>query len=311
MIVQQQPADRATLRKLNPVTSGHTAVVYVTKRGDYVLGAGRLTAGEILFSSPRELYTVDVAPHTHAFALALPSQEQAFSFAADVRVTWQVTDPVAAVKVRLEDPTRQIEQHVEEKLREHARGFEVERAVEAERQINLDFDDRLITVSDAVVVKRCKVVLTLDELTRTHIASRTLHLRERETHTFAIVRQEEQHVLEMSAEQHQLALKSKRMNVYAKALREDDQNVLALMLAGHGEDASAVINLMMQQKQLQYDAAKEMLDRLLAANLVNRKDVAAIMSNAGTAIVSGVKGSPPPMLPAQTSDRDYEDEEEE
>ncbi|MDX3664282.1 hypothetical protein PV646_43945 [Streptomyces sp. ID05-26A] len=306
-VVQQQQIDRASLRKLNPVSSGHTSIVYVTKRGQYVLGAGRLTMGEIWLNTPKELYSVDIAPHQDTFTLLLPSKEQAFSFTAEVRVTWRIVDPVAAVRVKLADPVPAVQHHVEERLRELARGFDVENAVDAERQINLDYGDRVMSVDDAVQVQRCKVVLKLDEDARVHIASRTEHLRAMEAAEREREIARERRVLAQDEEEHELRMKTKRMSVYANALREDDQNVLALMLAGHGEDATAVINLMMQQKQLQFDAARDMLDKLLNANLVNRRDVASIMNNAGAAIVSGVQG-PKPLL-AAPEPHDEEDDE--
>jgi hypothetical protein len=306
-VVQQQQIDRASLRKLNPVSSGHTSIVYVTKRGQYVIGAGRLTMGEIWLNTPKELYNVDVAPHQDTFTLLLPSKEQAFSFTADVRVTWRIVDPVAAVRAKLDNPVPAVQHHVEERLREHARGFDVENAVDAERQINLDFGDRVMSVSDAIQVQRCTVVLKLDEDARKHIASRTEHLRAMEAAERERELARERRVLAQDEEEHELRMKKNRMDVYANALREDDQNVLALMLAGHGEDATAVINLMMQQKQLQFDAARDMLDKLLSANLVNRRDVASIMNNAGAAIVSGVQG-PKPLLPAAEPRAEEDDE---
>ncbi|GAA1262014.1 hypothetical protein [Saccharothrix xinjiangensis] len=308
-VVQQQEVDRAGLRKANPATSGHTAVVYLNKRGEYELGAGRMTMGELWLRTPREMYTVDVTPHERTFSLALPSREEAFSFSASVRSTWQVADPVAAVRAQLEDPGRSVELFLEERLREHTRGFGVEESAAAERQINLDYGDRVLNLSDAVVIKSCRVVLALDEGTKAHIADRTIGLREHEKHELERERARRQQELEQEKVEHELMLKRKRMNVYAKALREDDQNVLALMLAGHGEDANAVIELMMKQKQLEFGAAKEMLDRLLDANLVNRRDVGKIMANAGNAIVSGIQGGRK-ELPAEAERADEEDREE-
>jgi hypothetical protein len=293
-IIEQLAADRNTLRKLNPVSSGHTAVVYLTKQGRYEVGSSRLTHGELWLRTPKEVYQVDVAPHQESIELQLPSMEEAFTFTAKVRVTWRVADPVAAVAGRLTNPLPFIGSYLEERLREVTRGYEVEHSADAERRINLHYGDRAIEVSKAVVVSRCTVVLVLDDATREHIANRTLagrlQERERYDHDLELLRAKHKRELETAQEQHELQLKEQRMRFYADALRTDDLNVLALRLAGHTEDVNDVINLIMQQKRLEFEGANTVLNQLLDANLVNRKDVAAIMANASSIVIDKLRG---------------------
>lgn len=306
-VVQQLHIDRANLRKINPVSSGHTAFVYLNKRGSYVVGAGRLTMGELWLNTPKEIYAVDTAPRQEEFRLNLPSLEEAFAFAASVRATWQITDPIAAVRGKVDSPEGAVRGYLEERLRELSREFEVERSADAERRINLELQNRMLPVSSAVTVLGCTVVLSLDEATRAHIASRTLVLRDREkldqtrqteivAHELDRQRAAHQHELEKLKEQHELEMKQARVEIYAEALRSGSHHVLALRLAGHGQDVNEVIELLMRQQQLEFEGARSVLNSLLEANLLNRKDVAAIMANASNRMADHLSGANPLSL---------------
>jgi hypothetical protein len=325
-IVQQLLLNRADLRRINPVSSGHTAIVYLNKRGAYVVGAGRLTMGEIWWNTPKEIYAVDVAPHSDSFVVGLPSAEEAFSFAATVRVTWRVCDPVAAVRGKLDDPNVAVRQYVEERLREQTRSFDVENSAAAERHINLQYGDRTVPVSDAVEITRCSVVLTLDESTSEHIRNRTMVVREREklrhdketeahAHEVKLQQTMNEQELQRLTEKHDLALKKQRMEFYADAISTGSHNVLALRLAGHGEDVNDVIQLLMKQQSLEFEGARVVLNSLLEANLINRKDVAGIMANASNRMVEHLGGTNPLAIdgpkqrPATVPPTDDEDDE--
>jgi hypothetical protein len=180
----------------------------------------------------------------------------------------------------------------------------VESSAAAERRINLDLGSRTMPISDSIEVVKCTVVLSLDAATKAHIASRTLAVREREklrqteeteqqAHLLELQRAAFQRQLEEQKEKHELELKQQRMTVYADALRTDSVNVLALRLAGHGEDVNDVIELMMQQRKLEFEGARAVLNSLLEANLLNRKDVAAIMANASNRMVDHLRGDNP------------------
>ncbi|GAA3861614.1 hypothetical protein GCM10022243_29750 [Saccharothrix violaceirubra] len=310
-VVQRKAVERSALRKLNPAGSEHTAVVYLTKRGEYERVVGRLTMAEIWLRTPKELFTVATSPQEDTFDLRLPSREEAFSFAASVRATWRVTDPVAAVKAQLTDPSPGVRRLLEERLREHTRGFDVEGNAEAERRFNLDYADRAVVVSDAVTITGCTVVLNLDEATTAHIADRTLVVRERQKHEYDKERDERKREREREDTKHDLALQETRMKQYADALQSGDHNALALLLAGHGEDANAVVQIIMQQRQLEHSAAREVLDRLLAANLVNRKDVGRIIESAGTALIGGVSDvRTPKSVESARPDRETDPDDE-
>jgi hypothetical protein len=266
--------------------------------------------------------------------MELPSQEEAFFFLASMRVAWQVSDPIAAVRARLTGPQHAIKLHLEHRLREITRKFDVENSAAAERQVNSEYGEREIPVSEAIVVKRCSVVLTLNKLAGEHIAKRVTAVFERESIVMAQVTERHSHQLELQRaefrqqlaemqQRHELDMKQQRMRVYADALRADNLNVLALRLSDNSEDVNEVINLIMDQRKLEYDSAKAVLDSLLNANLLNHKHVAAIMANASNVVIDNVRGAtklgigsadtvrptPLPVEATRAEDQDEDDDE--
>jgi hypothetical protein len=301
-LVQPMEVSRPALRKANPVSSEHSAIVYLTKRGSYVVGTSRLTMGELWLATPKEMYTVDVAPHQETFSMQLPSKEEAFFFTASVRVTWRISDPVAAVRDRLAERKPAVREYLEERLRDLTRDFTVEESASAERRINLDYDDRTIQVSAAVTVLRCKVVLDLEQSTREHIQSRVLAERRREAIEMSQLTEKYEHAKELQSAQHtreleelrqefELKLQRERIASYAEALRGGNLNLLALRLADNGDNVKDVVELVMEQDRMELGAAKAVLDSLVNANMLNRSDVAAIMARANDVVTRRLGGS--------------------
>jgi hypothetical protein len=316
-IVRTMEVSRASLRKDNPASSGHSAVVYVTKGGEYRLGTGRLTMGELWLATPREMFLVDVQPHYETYSMELPSLEEAFYFAANVRVTWRVYDPIAAVRAQMVEPRAVIRDLLERRLREVTRGFEVEKSASAERQIAQQFGDQVIRISEVVDVVSCAAVLTLDESTREHIAKRTQLIRDRETELGAqemrLLHAEHARTLQNLKETHELELKQERLRFYAEVLREGDINMLALRLAGNKDDIKDVLELWKDQKQLDYDRSMTVLNTLLEARLVTRKDVAGLLADANDTLVGKppVQSVPKPVTAKSSrADLDEDDEDE-
>lgn len=313
-VVQRIEVTRAGLRKNNPASSGHSAIVYVTKRGDYQVGSGRLTTGELWLATPREMYLVDITPHEEVFELSLPSAEEAFTYAASVRVTWRISDPVAAVKTGKVEPREAIGRFLEEKLREVTRQFGVEDSANAERRIAHEFGEREVRMSDAVVVTRCTAVLDLEESTREYIASRTKFARTYETeklsHEVRQLRAQHSREMRQLEQQHELELKQQRLKVYADAIREDDANVLALRLAGHKDDIQDVIALLREQKKLSLENAKDVLQMALEHKAVTLTELKPLLNDASRTML-GLPKSPgePPRVKADSTRADLRDDD--
>lgn len=301
-IVETIDANRTNLRRVNPTSSGHSAIVYLPKQGPYVISTSRMTMGELWLSTPREVYEVDLSPHDETYEMQVPSLEEAFFFSAKVRVVWQVSNPIEAVRSRLVKPQHAIELYLEPRLREITRQFDVENSAAAERQINHQYSGREIPVSEAVVVKNCSVILILDTLASEHIIKRTTHQRDLEKIAMSKVEEEHTHQVEMQRaeyeqrleemkQRHELELKQQRMEAYADALRAGELNLIALRLADNSKDVNEVINMIMEQRKLEFDSAHAVLNSLLEGKLLNHKHVAAIMANASNVVIDNIRGT--------------------
>jgi hypothetical protein len=311
-IVRTMDVNRASLRKVNPASSGHTAIVYLTRRGTYELATSRLTMGELWLDTPSEMYSVDLTTHDDVLSLELPSREEAFRFPATVHVSWRVADPIIAVRTGLNDPVGQVQRALEGQLRTVTRKFSLDENPKAEAEINASYQGRPIVVSSALVIDRCSVLIDPEVGRRRHLEELRVTEHDRQ--------------LSMLREQNDLALRKQRMDMYIEALRNDNMSMLALVLSGHGEDAKAVIELVLREKDKNAEKARDVLDMLIEKKLVNRHDVKEIMNDAAKTVAdhisdvnplatrktAAVEEKPPPTRVAsrRVEDDDEDDEDD-
>ncbi|MER6667814.1 hypothetical protein ABT256_24920 [Amycolatopsis japonica] len=288
-VVRTMDVSRASLRKVNPASSGHAAIVYLTRRGTYELATSRLTMGELWLDTPSEMYSVDLTTHDDVLSLELPSQEEAFRFPATVHVSWRVSDPIIAVRTGLNDPVGQVQRALEGQLRTVTRKFSLTENPQAEAEINAIYHGKPIVVSSALVIDRCSVLIDPEAGQRRHVEELRVTAHDRQ--------------LSMLREENDLALKKQRMDMYLEALRADNRSMLALVLAGHGEDAKAVISLVVRENDKNAERAREVLDMLIEKKLVNRHDVKKIMNHAAEE-VSGHIGDVNPLVARKTAAAD-------
>ncbi|MFC3448396.1 hypothetical protein [Amycolatopsis speibonae] len=273
-VVRTMDVSRASLRKVNPASSGHTAIVYLTRRGTYELATSKLTMGELWLDTPSEMYTVDLTTHDDVLSLELPSREEAFRFPATVHVSWRVSDPIIAVRTGLNDPVGQVRRALEGQLRTVTRKFSLTENPQAEAEINAIYQGKPIVVSPALLIDRCSVLIDPEAGQRRHVEELRVTAHDRQ--------------LSMLREENDLALKKQRMDMYSEALRADNMSMLALVLAGHGEDAKAVINLVLREKDKNAEQARGVLDMLIEKKLVNRHDVKEIMNDAARTVADHI-----------------------
>lgn len=314
-LVTQTKPTRSGLLKDRPAPSGDLAVVFLDRRGRLRHITRTLTPGEIVIDRPRVLYQVDTAEHQSTYTLELPAQEDALGFRAQAQATWRVTDPCEAVNTKLTDADPLVRPHLERTLRAISRTFSVEQRQDAERAMLDHFANRgPEQLPQGVSLIRCALTLDLDESTMQHLKGRVQHRRTQEkrfnehdirTQDTSLSIKEDKHLQELikqqadfnlertrAEEEHRLALEKMRMSFYVDALDAGHMNLIALRLATNRDDVNDVISLFMNQRQVDYDAARGMLTALLENNLVNRKDVADIMARATTVVADQLANAP-------------------
>jgi len=282
------------------------------------------------------LYQVDTAEHQSTYTLELPAKEDALGFRAQIQATWGVTDPCEAVNTKLTDADPLVRPHLEHTLRAISRTFSVEQRQDAERaMLNHFASNGPERLPQGVSLIRCALTLDLDESTSQHLRGRVQHRRTQETRfnehdirvqDTSLTIEEDKRLQQLkkqqadfdlerkrAEEEHRLELEKMRMSFYVDALNAGHMNLIALRLASNREDVNDVISLFMNQRQVDYEAARGMLTALLESNLVNRKDVADIMaratavvadqlSNAPFSLTKGAVNSPAPLPQVGTDD---------
>ncbi|MFF3752746.1 hypothetical protein ACFYYH_20160 [Streptomyces sp. NPDC002018] len=310
-ILRRRDVSRASLRREPLVAEGNTVLVYVDRRGRRFVADRQLTASEIWFDTPRVVYVVDTAIHHESFMLELPSREEAFSFRAQVDLSWQVRNADAAVEAGIGDAESVYRPFLQQQMRSISRRFGVEMSADAEHEINIHFGGGPRELPQGLGLLSCVVALALDSATQTHIANRTLADRELETrerdhtrkikethrteaegeaeHRIVQLQAKQRQQLESLEEEHRISLQKMRMEFYDDALKDERFGLIKLRLEQNRDDIDGVIDLVMRQQQVDYDGAREFLRAAMDGGVVNPKHVAVAVTQAAEALTQGMR----------------------
>jgi hypothetical protein len=310
-IVRRFAVDRASLRRDQRVTEGNTAIVFVDRRGRMFVADRALTAAEIWFDAPRVMYEVDTGVHHDSFSLGLPSSEEAFSFQADISVSWQVRDPKAAVEALLDDAGPVYQPLVRQELRRISRRFDIEDSAGAEQAIASEFVCERQQLPHGLVMRACSVTLSLDAGTQRHIADRTHTRRAQENrqrehearlvetgltkieedaaHQLERLRKEKELEMERMQEEHRIALQTMRMEFYDNALQDERYGLIKLRLERSPDDIDGVIDLVARHRQLPWEEARVFLATAIEGGLVGPKHVAGLVYQATETLTEGMR----------------------
>lgn len=308
-LVRYVEMDRAAWRKIRPSSSGHTAVVLVGRDGRLLLVERRLSASEVFYSPPAGIFWVDVGIHHESIQLELPTAEGVFCFLAEVDVAWRVRDPKRAVDDRITIGAEVYRPFIEHEFRQVSRGYHLHQFVLAEQRINGHFADREIKLSGGISLLTCRVRLALEPSGQSHLRQltydarkqqrrdaeheATLHMaelakaEENARHELALQDARHRHEIAELEEKYRLELEQMRMSFYAQALESGDLGALTFRLAANREDVAEVIDLMMREKQMDFETAHSALRVLLEQRMVNKRDVQDIMARATKIIAEG------------------------
>ncbi|GAA2266661.1 hypothetical protein GCM10010145_36370 [Streptomyces ruber] len=113
------------------------ALVFSTPKGGYepFLPPRRPTRGEIAKHRYTAVYEVDMGVHPFTETLVLPSDNDAFEFAAEIDVSWQVLDPARFVASGVRDVPALLLGELQQAARPVARRFPREDSAGAEREL--------------------------------------------------------------------------------------------------------------------------------------------------------------------------------
>ncbi|MGW5665659.1 hypothetical protein ACWEWG_37470 [Streptomyces sp. NPDC003758] len=113
------------------------ALVFSTPKGTYepYLPPRRPTRAEVLANRYTAVYEVDMGVHPHTSELALPSDNDAFEFTAEVDLSWQVLDPARFVASGQRDVPGLLLSELQQAARPVTRRFGIADSAQAEREL--------------------------------------------------------------------------------------------------------------------------------------------------------------------------------
>ncbi|WP_413757838.1 hypothetical protein [Streptomyces sp. MMBL 11-3] len=310
-LLRREEVSRASLRRRQPVAEGNTVLVYVDRRGRRFVADRPLTAAEIWWSTPSVVYVVDTGVHHEAVEFILPAKEEAFSFRATLELSWQIQDPDEAVKTRIPDAQSVYRPYLQHQLRRISRNHGVENSADAEHEINDEFATGPRLLGQGLFLLNSIATLSLDSEARHHIAERTKAKWNDETirrnhtsklehtdrqvseakaeHDIAQLRAGHERERRQQEEEHRLALQKLRLEHYDEVLQNERWGLIKLRLDSNPDDVDGVINLIMQQKQVDYEGARGILMAGLNGGVVTPKQVAGVVAQATDFLTQGLR----------------------
>ncbi|GGX31515.1 hypothetical protein GCM10010297_61200 [Streptomyces malachitofuscus] len=317
----QQPADRHT-RLIDPVLTVRQlsrfelslkhvvridhALVFSTPKGGYEAypPPTRPSRSEIAARRYTAVYEVDMGVHPFTDTLALPSDNDAFEFTAEVDVSWQVLDAARFVASGIRDVPALLIGELQQAARPVTRGFAVADSGAAERELlravmlvgplgataglqvtwtlrlrrdqaNIDHQQRLQAIdhSAAEQIRTAQQGMQVDvEMDQRHRQQDELQLERameygRRQQELALQQQRWQHEQAMLQGQQMLELQqieAKKIEFYQWHLSQGGVQSWALHLAQHPEDSHLVMSSMREDQLRMIQAQMDLVKELLS-----------------------------------------------
>ncbi|MFF9205519.1 hypothetical protein ACF1AE_27590 [Streptomyces sp. NPDC014986] len=316
----QQPADRHT-RLIDPVLTVRRlsrfelslkhvvridhALVFSTPKGGYEAypPPGRPTRGEIASRRYTAVYEVDMGVHPFTDTLALPSENDAFEFTAEVDVSWQVLDPAQFVASGIRDVPALLLGELQQAARPVTRRFAVADSGRAEQELlravtaggplgapaglqvtwtlrlrrdqaNIDHQHRLQSIDHSAAEQiraaqqGMRVDVEMDHRYRQQDALQAARAMEygHQQQELAMQQQRWQHERAMLQGEQMLELQeveAKKIEFYRWHLSQGGVQSWALHLAQHPEDSRLVMNSMREDQLRMIQAQMDLVKELL------------------------------------------------
>ncbi|MEV6959056.1 hypothetical protein AB0M97_07610 [Streptomyces sp. NPDC051207] len=316
----QQPADRHT-RLIDPVLTVRQlsrfetslkhvvridhALVFATPKSGYeaYLPPRRPTRSEIAGRRYTAVYEVDMGVHLFTDTIALPSDNDAFEFTAEVDVSWQVLDPARFVASGIRDVPAMLLSELQQASRPVTRRFAITDSAAAEQvllravtvvgplgapaglqvtwtlrlrrdQANIEHQQRLQAIdhSAAEQIRTARQGMRVDaEMDQRHRQQDALQLTRameygRTEQELALQHQQWQHDRALLQGQQALELQqleAKKIEFYQWHLAQGGVHAWALHLARHPEDSRLVMNSMREDQLRMIQAQMDLVKELL------------------------------------------------
>ncbi|WP_327312725.1 hypothetical protein [Streptomyces sp. NBC_01235] len=210
-------------------------------------------------------YEVDITDHHTNWQDPLPSRTKGFAFHAEISTAWRVSSPDVVVKRRLTTLATAealVRGALNDLLRPHTRGFDIEDVARAEDSANRSLRSREHTFDSGLTVFACAVRLGLDETAERHLRQQRDLAWQREqatlTHQVNRVQTEGEQELTSLVEEHE----ARRVRERTAALRAAQRGEGGLLMHLVAQDPSQLRSIL-QEIAARQDMALERKQALL------------------------------------------------
>ncbi|MFD5317906.1 PE-PGRS family protein [Streptomyces sp. NPDC127098] len=265
-----RPLSRWEFTTRQPVNQVDSALVFTSARGGYAVYVPphRPSRGELSSGRFVSVHEVDLGIHHFQRLFPLPSNNDAFSFRAELDVSWRVVAADLVVASQVRDVPAHVTPRLEERLRVVSRGYAIEDSARAEAAVRNDLAGTQLA-QDLGLHLTFRVRLDLDDAARAQqTALRDIgYERDRAVPQFELERlqQAHRHQLEQAQLAHEQQMLAEKAKYYAWYLEQGGVVSFALQLAEHPEDLPRARELLSREQQALVTRNLEMLDRVAAS----------------------------------------------
>lgn len=271
-------------------------VVIVAQTNDGVLEqVTRLGA----FSRYRRVYEVDVVAHRIDLPVRFPSVGDVYFFEGRVQASWQVHDPVAAVRNQLSDVSSRVGARISGVARQVARAFKIEQSVEAERAVNEELRKTPLVFDEGFKIVDCFVQISIDGEARTFLKQRESAHRNAELGSYRrqgdIIDADHKGKLEGIRLKHEVEQQEVRLQAVRRAFTGDN-DLLYMHLANNPNDTGHLIEMINNRDHVAQQDRRAVLQDLLDRGFIQDSDVGslrdAVLGDTSNAITRGPADNP-------------------
>lgn len=235
----------------------------------------KMTLGEMRFGRYTTAYEVDLSEKGFNFTCSLPSENAAYEFQAEVRVSYHVDDPAAVVEHQVTDPRETLRPLMIQTLRNKSREYPIESVHKAEPGLTDTLKranyGRGLKVTEAVVT------LKLDKAARDYVRKLDDMERQRDIKLEEIRHQQklqlEQAKLEQLTEEQRQKLLHQRLQFYNPLIQSGEWQMLSLLLSNNPQDVGAVAQMVRDQRQQDFNNFLSAIQAMLNQDVLESFDL--------------------------------------
>lgn len=234
-IIEERKVGRFEFLYRRPAVSARVARVFVTSSGRCVeyRPDKQPTTGELVWGGIRTVYEVDLGVHLAQIEASPPSDGDRVSFAATADLLWRVTDPTKVVLAGIDDVRKAISPSLLSRLRGVTRQYDIGDAEKAEVAANDEFADNNLGAEFGLAAQ-VFIRLAMDDSSLQNAAI------------------------------------GRKSDFFRAIMAAGDYNEFALQLALKPDDISAVVQLLVDERESHRKALFEFVTSLLESDALDR-----------------------------------------